>query len=476
MSAWPSQPGGLSRRSPAAAPPGLTLSPRRFDLRATLLLGCLICVLIAEGVAVTQSYLLAAPLLGLLLVLVAIDLPLASFLGVVLLVRVLTDASLSSSTIRHSGSLNLSGGFALLFILVAAGLVLRRRQGLLATTLALLWLGLFTAVAVSSQGASTETIREGVREASIAALAVIAYNSRGALNVSVVTRLLQVVGIAPALLAIYQLGTHSGLLINGQIRSNGTFTHPNSAAMFFAIATTASVWRYLDRGRRRSDALFAAVFAAATLSTFSLGGLAGLLAMLMAFGSSRPGSYGLKVGAYVAAALIVVAFLATPLGAERIAQESSTKLTSAQTRNSVKTSSLAWRLYKWGTLISEWEQAPILGKGLGTTVTAEGTSEDAAAGKVPHNEYVRYLVETGVVGLASLLWGAVILIRRLARRRGVPGAPDVGTLGLAIVIGCMVNSLADNTFLYSTTGYAAALIVGAVLAVPCRAALSEARS
>lgn len=476
MSAWPSQPGRLPRRSPSAALSGLTLSPRRFDPRAALWLGCLICILIAEGVAVTQSYLWAAPLLALLLVLVAIDLPLVSFLGVVLLVRVLTDASLSSTTIRHTGSLNLSAGIALLFILVAVGLVLRRRRGLLSSTLVLFWLCLFTAVAVSSQGASTETIREGVREASIAALAVIAYNSRGVLNVSVVTRLIQVVGIASALLAIYQLGTHSGLLINGQIRSNGTFTHPNSAAMFFAIAATASVWRYLDNGRRRSDAVFAAVFAAAMLSTFSLGGLAGLLAMLMVFGSARPGSYGLKLGAYVAAGLIVIAFLATPLGAERIAQESSTKLTSAQTRNSVKTSSLAWRLYKWGTLISEWEQAPFLGKGLGTTVTAEGTSEDAAAGKVPHNEYVRYLVETGIVGLVSMLWGVVILIRRLARRRGIPGAPGVGTLGLAVVIGCMVNSLADNTFLYSTTGYAAALIVGAVLAAPYRTVLSEAKS
>jgi O-antigen ligase len=104
---------------------------------------------------------------------------------------------------------------------------------------------------------------------------------------------------------------------------------------------------------------------------------------------------------------------------------------------------------------------------LGTTTTLEGTtSENITAGKVPHNEYLRYLIETGALGLGLLLWAGIALLRGLGRRRGVSGAPGAGTLGIAIVVGCLVNSLADNTFLYSTTGYAAALIVGAVLAAP----------
>lgn len=437
----------------------------RLRPRTALGLAALICVLVGEGMAVTHSVLLAAPLLGLMLVVVAVDLPLIGFLGLVLLVRVLTDASLSSTTIRHTGSLNISGAIALLFILVAVGLAARRRQGLLPTALVALWLAVFTTVAAATHGTSTETLREGVREASIVALAVIVFNSRDRLTVPVVTRLIQVAGAISALLAIYQLGTHSGILINGQIRSNGTFVHPNSAGMFFAIATTASLWRYVDHGRRRADALFTAIFAAATVSTFSLGGMAGLLAMIMAFGALRPGSAGLKLGAYAVAALIIVAFLATPLGAERLNQETATSFASAQTRNSAKSSSLAWRLYKWEALIPEWERAPILGEGLGATVTSEGTVENVAAGKVPHNEYVRYLVETGLLGLVALLWGVGALLRALGRRRGVPGAPDVGTLGLAVAVGCMVNALADNTFLYSTTGYAAAAIIAAVLSV-----------
>ncbi len=469
MSAWSSQPQMPSHWRPPGAVAGLVLSVRRFDHRAALWFGCLICVLVAQGMAITSSYLWAAPLVGLLLVAVATDIPLVPFAGLILLVRILTDASLSSANIRHTGSLNLSGAIALLFIVVAVGLLLRRRRGLWPAFAIALWLCLWTAIAVRMHGALTETIREGVREMSILALAVIVCNSRGRLNVFAVTRLVQVIGIVSALVALYQLATHTGLSINGEIRSNGTFIHPNGAAMYFAIATMASLWRYLENGRPRSDAFFAVAFAAATIATFSLSGLAALLAMLGVFGALRPGSFRLKLGAYAVAGLIVIAFLATPLGAERISKESSTQLVSTSIRGTPRgapNTSLAWRFFKWSTLIPEWEQAPYFGQGLGATLTAEGTSENRTAAAVPHNEYLRYLVESGVVGLAILLWGVAILIRQLARRRRIPGMPGAGTLGIAIVVGCLVNGLADNTLQYTTTGYAAALIVAAVLSVP----------
>jgi O-antigen ligase len=456
------------RRSPLAAVGRARARGSSPNRRTVLWTGCLICVLVAEGMAVAHSYLLAAPLLGVLLVAVAVDIPLVPFLGVTLLVRVLADSSLSSPTIRHTGSLNVSGAIALVFILVAAGLLLRRRRGLWPTVAVALWLCAWTAIAAVVHGATTETVREGVREGSVVALAVLVCNSRGALNLPTVTRMVQVVGVGAALVALYQLGTHTGMRINGETRSNGTFIHPNGAAMYFAIATVASVWRYLDRGRGRWDAFFTATFAAATIATFSLSGLAGLLAMLMAFGALRSGSMRLKLGSFAVAGLIVVAFLATPVGSERIAKESATKIAFVTSRRAESTSStsLAWRFYKWSTLIPEWEQAPYLGQGLGTTLTAEGNSENRTAAAVPHNEYLRYLVETGAVGLALLIFGAALLIRRLARRRELPGAPGAGALGVAIVAGCLVNAIADNTFQYTTTGYAAALILAAILCAP----------
>jgi O-antigen ligase len=393
---------------------------------------------------------------------------LVPFLGVTLLVRVLTD-DLSVPDSHHSGSLNLSGAIALLFILLAIGLLVHRRRGMLPAILAGLWLCVWTAVAVSTDGASAETLREGVREGAVVALAVIVYNARGAVTVFIATRMVQLVGLVPAVLALYQLVTHTGADIAGELRANGTFAHPDSAATFFAIAATVSVSRYLDDGRHRSDALLTTLFAAALIATFSLDGLATVVVMLMTLGVMRSGSLWGKLAPCLVAGLVVLAFFTTPIGSHRIATESSTSLVTAE--RGEPNSSLAWRLHKWKTLIPEWERSPIFGQGLGTTVTAEVIPGNLYAGEPPLNEYVRYLVETGVVGLIILLVAVMILIKRLVRMRRIPATLSAGTrnaptLAIAIVVGCLVNSLADNTLLNSPTCYAATLVLAAVLSLP----------
>jgi O-antigen ligase len=433
--------------------------PRR-DYRVALRLGCLLVVLVVQGFAITQSPLWAAPLVCLLLVAVAIDLPLAPFLGLALLVRVLTDDS-SSATSRHSAAVNISVLIAGLFILVAAGLILRRGQKFGPALLASFGLCLWTAIAVKTNGASAVTIREGVREASMVAIAVIVCNSRRVLTLAVVTRLIQLAGIVSACIALYQLATHTGQPVAGEIRSNGTFAQPNGAAVFFAVATMASLWRFIEFGHRRFDTLLVALFAGATLATFSLGGLSCLLVMLIAFGLLRPGSPRIKLGSLAVAAVIVAVFLATPLGAERIASQSSTNFASTGKREA-SGSSLEWRFDKWRTLLPEWEQNPVFGRGLGTTTLTEGTTEHRTLGTLPHSEYVRYLVETGAIGLAALLGGIFVLLRRL-RRIAASDPNGAGALGLAITLGLLVNAVAANTLLYTAAAYAAIAIVAAIL-------------
>ena len=397
-----------------------------------------------------------------------LDLLVVPFLGATLLVRVLTDDR-SAANSRHSGSLNLSGAIAVLLILAAVGLLLRRRHGVLPTALAALWLCVWTAIAVNTKGATTETLREGVREVSIIALAVIVYNARGVVSIPLAARLVQFIGVAPAILALYQLATHTGLDVAGNLRANGTFAHPNSAAVFFVIAATGSLWRYLDDGRRRSDALLVALFTSALIATFSIDGLITLVAMLTAFGTLRPGSFRVKLVPSMIAGLAVFVFFLTPLGAQRVAGESSTSLAAAERGET--TSSLDTRLYRWKTLLPESECSPVLGRGLGTTTTAENTSANRLNSLLPHNEYIRYLVETGVVGLTILLGAVAFLIGGLIRKRQVPGTLAAGNLNapalaIGIVVGLLVNSLADNTLLYSVACYAAVLIVFAVLTAP----------
>ena len=168
----------------------------------------------------------------------------------------------------------------------------------------------------------------------------------------------------------------------GNIRAHGTLAHPNSAAMFFAVATTASLWRYIDFGRSRFDGLIAIVFAIALIATFSIDGLITLIAMLVALGSLHPGSFRVKIGPCVVAGVVLVAFFATPLGSSRITKESSTNLAAAE--HDEANTTLGWRLNKWKTLLPAWERAPILGQGLGTTETEQSVAQNEFAGNLPH--------------------------------------------------------------------------------------------
>jgi O-antigen ligase len=464
MSTWPSHPSTIPRPSITE-----TIARRpttvRVNRRHVIAIVGLILILAAQGVAITQSALWAAPLLCLLFVCLAADLPIVPLLGLLLLGRVLTDDS-SSTAVHRSASVDLSGVIAVLLILVAIGLLLRRQRAVGPAAVAALWLCVWTVVATRTDGASTVTIREGLREMSIVALAVIVFNSGGILSIRTITRMIQFVGLASASLALYQLATHTGMLVGSEIRANGTFSHPNSAAVYFAIATTASVWRFLEYGHRQSDALLGMLYSAATIATFSLGGLACLLVMLLAIGLLRPGATRLKLGSCAVALLVLVGFSATPLGAERLASETTTNFNQT-TVHGADNSSLGWRFYKWRTLIPEWERAPLWGQGLGTTALTEGTEANHTAGNLPHSEVVRYLVETGLVGFGTLAAGVVFLIKRLWRRRRILGAYAAApTLGLAIIFGLMISGLADNTILYTPGAYAAAAILAAVLVTP----------
>jgi O-antigen ligase len=392
---------------------------------------------------------------------------LVGFLGLTLLLRILTDDR-SPTDSHHSGSLNLSGVIAVVFILLAGALLLRRRRGVRITVLATLWLCVWTGVAVATHGASAETVREGVREAAVVGLASIVFNLRG-FTASLAARMVQFVGFIPAVIALYQFATNSGDDIFGELRSYGTFAHPNSAAMFFAIAAVASLWCCLDAGRRRSDAVLVILFLLALLATFSIDGLITLVAMLLTFGSLRTGSVAARLLPCAIAAAVVLLFLATPLGSQRIARESGTSVAAAERGEA--NSSLGWRLHKWHTLLDEWQTHPVFGQGIGTTITTESIFGNDYAGEPPHNEYIRYLVETGAVGLILLLAALAVMVRALFSRRRLATAGDTesskaATLALVVLAGCLVNSLADNTLLNSPTCYAAALIVAAVLAIP----------
>lgn len=111
-------------------------------------------------------------------------------------------------------------------------------------------------------------------------------------------------------------------------------------------------------------------------------------------------------------------------------------------------SSLAWRFGQWEEAIEQLDDSPVLGTGPAMT------REDL--GKEPHSEWVRFLVEFGVVGL--LAWTAFVAaavsvavrLRRLAPRGSIEDGFAAGVI--ATVLAFVVATFGENLAL--TTSYA----------------------
>ena len=63
--------------------------------------------------------------------------------------------------------------------------------------------------------------------------------------------------------------------------------------------------------------------------------------------------------------------------------------------------SFNWRLSHWHTVLKAWEKHPFLGYGLGLS------KQSIDSKYLPHNDYLRALIEGGILGLFSylVLWG-----------------------------------------------------------------------
>jgi O-antigen ligase len=385
------------------------------------------------------------------------ELPALPIAMLLIMLRAFTDSWVGTADSRAGSSINLSSLVAVGLIVLATGAFLRRLQAPRGVALAALAVIFWTGVAIHFEGQSLLAVREGIRELSIIAVAVIVLNSPP-IEIGRLTRLVQWAGLIPALLAVYQFASGTGLVVGGLHRAQGTFIHPNSAAVYFAIPLILSVVAFLGHQARVFDGWMTLVYALAALGTGSLGGLlsilVGMLVLVMFNGTRLAGKIGMLLGAVA----LIIAFLATPLGSSRVSTVFDAPITTNVVRGH-SNDSLEWRFYNWGTLLPEWRQHPIAGEGLGATTT--GTT---VTGTIPHNEYLRYLVETGLAGLILLASGVIALLARMLRllRRGT-SLRATGLAGVAILVTLMINAGASNTLLYTPAAYQAALVLTAII-------------
>jgi O-antigen ligase len=185
----------------------------------------------------------------------------------------------------------------------------------------------------------------------------------------------------------------------------GTLGHPNTLAVYLLLMGGLAWWKYKATGQKRWLALLGSLIIP-FINTNSLAGIVIAVIAVLALTLPRLNAKTL-VGSTIALVLVVGTFLCTPIGQDRIKSLRDTpilngdlSISKAVKLASVDENSFSWRIAQWSLLVRSWEYAPIFGHGLGTT------DRLTQFHNASHNDFIRALAETGLVGLSLFvgLW------------------------------------------------------------------------
>lgn len=397
-------------------------------------------------------------LVALAAVWLAVNVDVASLVLPLLLIRSATDSIMDLFTLFAGTPLEMNLAGALNSFTLGLGLAyaLRRwlitdRAGRSHTVLNipgawwyLAWLVVGLA-GLSASIAPLDTLKEWVRLASGLALFVLARplaanpTRRPALVWAIF-----LAALAPLALEFFQLATGTGYFFVGladtayAFRAQGTFGHPAILASFLlvVIALAGALWLTPDRSARGRLAPPGRTTAFVMLTLAGLGllltlaraqwlGLWATVVVLLAF--RRPRWLWLAV-------LLPLALLALPPIRER--------LTSADAQDSV-----TWRWELWQVGVGLIDLTRVAGRGLSTFPVYVEQVLPPRYVAPPHNDYLKVLIETGLLG--ALTWAGWQLRWLLAAARRAMTNPYALAL-VATVAGGLVVSLTDNYVQYTS--------------------------
>jgi putative inorganic carbon (hco3(-)) transporter len=238
---------------------------------------------------------------------------------------------------------------------------------------------------------------------------------------------------------------------NSLSRVHGTFVHPNSFASFLVLQLVVGVALVPATPRRWRPLLVGQLVVSGLLLvfTYTRGAWLALMVGLLYLGlrHRRAVLVGLLAG-------VVVVVAAVPSAIGRLAD-----IGDDRTYGGVPANSFSWRVHYWGKIAEMAPESPLTGIGLETVAVRMDERLQ------PHNVFVQTFVETGAMGLASLV-ALVVTLTALVRRRRALAVGDwdrtLASAAVAVALTMGVLAVSEN-LLTSTAVYwyvAAAMTFG----------------
>jgi len=201
--------------------------------------------------------------------------------------------------------------------------------------------------------------------------------------------------LIPLMVAITQYLTGKGEVIFGEFfkRLYGSFFYPNSLAFFLVFIIAILLFQFSQSRKIEANALyglFALVSFLVLLGTYTRGAWLGGVLVFLAFGLVK--FKKILLGGII---LIALMCLFVPIIQERVGDVLSLE----------PFSSLIWRIKLWQGMVDFFVQKPIFGHGLNSFQFLSQDLQGLSALPAPeaHNDYLKLLVEMGIVGLILYL-------------------------------------------------------------------------
>jgi O-antigen ligase len=238
-----------------------------------------------------------------------------------------------------------------------------------------------------------------------------------------------------------------------QGRAFGTFGHANTFATYLLLFLGVSLWKLMQAKNRLPWIALLLVLCFAYVGTHALVSLAMLAVLIMFVAAPRLSAQNL-IGSVVLLALVFGLFASTDFGRERLTMISETPIfnsnidvSRAILLSQSDYNSFNWRLAHWTHLLNQWKNYPILGYGLGTAAYLS----PGPLMYPPHNDFLRALVEGGVVGLVGfivlLLGEGTRIVQLLQGTRENSSKKDLCWVMLGVFAATTVAMFTDNVWM-----------------------------
>ncbi len=315
----------------------------------------------------------------------------------------------------------------------------------------------------------SESIREWVRIFSWLMVYLLIMQMKDRITPSRMINLLFLGLIAPLTVATMQVFLPESVLppllsakvvnINGLdavARVKGTIGHPNTFATFLLLFIGLTYWKqkHTEPQKRLPWIILLVALTFFLAQTKALVGLVMLMILIIVLFVPHLNPLKILTGVIVLG-LVVGIFASTDYGQERLASIAGTPLLNPDIDISraiilAKSdyNSFNWRLSQWYLMLQTWKNNPIMGYGLGLSMRASGAT------LLPHNDYIRTLVEGGIVGFATYVFFHIAqglrLIQLFLQSPKNSKQQDLCLILLAVLVGICVGMITENVWTHTT--------------------------